>query len=40
MASPEIIAELEINHCGSVEIAKQLIHVAKSVGADTVVTGF
>ncbi len=31
-----IIAEIGINHNGSVEIAKQLIDVAKDAGADTV----
>jgi len=31
-----IIAEIGINHNGSVEIAKQLINVAKDAGADAV----
>ncbi|MBA7512820.1 N,N'-diacetyllegionaminic acid synthase [subsurface metagenome] len=31
-----IIAEIGINHNGSVEIAKQLIDVAKDAGADAV----
>ena len=31
-----IIAEIGINHNGDVEIAKQLIDVAKDVGADAV----
>ena len=36
MNPPEVIAELEINHAGSVDIAKQLIFTAKALGADTI----